>query len=552
MARAFLPRTRADRLSRSDDHHARPSGGEAAARADLVAGRIPRSGRGGLRVRHHAGQPTHTGLPSRTRTAKRAPVSTLARPTRTGAAIRDRSRRPICRLLRQRRTRMLSGARLANARAHPRSLHRISGPDQRPRHASGERPAGALAYFGLDAMGATEKEDMRALVLRGGPWTADEQTAILDYCESDVVALERLLPAMVPGIDLPRALLRGRYMAAAAAMEDAGTPIDVPMLEMFRRQWTGIQDQLIAEIDADYSVFDGRTFKAERFAAWLAGKNIPWPLLESGHLDLTDDTFRQQARSYPFISPLRELRSSLSDLRLNDLAVGSDGRNRTILSAFRSRTGRNQPSNSKYIFGPSVWLRGLIKPPRGHGIAYVDWSQQEFGIAAALSGDLTMQAAYHSGDPYLAFAKPAGAVPPDATKATHGPTRELFKQCVLAVQYGMEAQSLALRIAQPPVVARDLLRAHHETYRHFWGWSDAAVDQAMLLGVIHTVFGWPVRISERSNHRSLRNFPMQANGAEMLRIACCLATERGIEVCAPIHDAVLICVPLDRLDADIA
>jgi hypothetical protein len=86
---------------------------------------------------------------------------------------------------------------------------------------------GALAYFGLDAIGATEKEDMRALVLRGGPWTADERAAILDYCQSDVAALERLMPAMLPGIDLPRALLRGRYMAAAATMEHAGTPIDM-------------------------------------------------------------------------------------------------------------------------------------------------------------------------------------------------------------------------------------------------------------------------------------------------------------------------------------
>ena len=45
---------------------------------------------------------------------------------------------------------------------------------------------------------------------------------------------------------------------------------------------------------------------------------------------------------------------------------------------------------------------------------------------------------------------------------------------------------------------------------------------------------------------------MQANGAEMLRLACCLATERGIEVCAPVHDAFLICAPLDRLEADVA
>jgi DNA polymerase I len=45
---------------------------------------------------------------------------------------------------------------------------------------------------------------------------------------------------------------------------------------------------------------------------------------------------------------------------------------------------------------------------------------------------------------------------------------------------------------------------------------------------------------------------MQANGAEMLRLACCLGTERGIEVCAPVHDAVLMCAPPESLDADVA
>jgi hypothetical protein len=417
---------------------------------------------------------------------------------------------------------------------------------------AGNSLLGALAYFGIDAIGAAEKEDMRALILGGGPWSEDQRVAILDYCQGDVEGLERLLPAMLSKLDLPRALLRGRYMAAAAAMEDVGTPIDADTLDLFRSHWTEIQDQLVAEIDAAYGVFEGRTFKVDRFARWLAAAGIPWPRLDSGNLDLSDGTFRQQARAYPSVSPLRELRSSLSDLRLNDLAVGQDGRNRTMLSAFRSRTGRNQPSNTKFIFGPSVWLRGLIKPPPGHAVAYVDWAQQEIGIAAALSGDLALQAAYESGDCYLAFAKQAGAVPHDATKATHGTERELFKQCMLAVQYGMEWQSLALRIGQPGFVARDLLRAHRETYRCFRQWSDAAVDQAMLVGVIPTVFGWPVRVGERSNPRSLRNFPMQANGAEMLRLACCLATERRIEVCAPVHDAVLICAPLDRIEEHVA
>ena len=281
---------------------------------------------------------------------------------------------------------------------------------------------GALIYFGLDAMGASQKDSLRALVLRGGPWTADEREAILNYCEEDVAALKRLLPALLPHVDMPRALLRGRFMAAAAVMEHNGVPIDVPTLALFRFHWTDIQDRLIAAIDADYEVFDGRTFKADRWASFLTANRIPWPCLESGRLDLSDDTFRQMAKAYPIVSPVRELRSALSDLRLNDLAVDRDGRNRAILSAFRARSSRNAPSNTKFVFGPSVWLRGLIKPPPGYGVAYIDWSQQEFGIAAALSGDTAMQAAYVTGDPYLAFAKQAGAVPPDATKQSHGST----------------------------------------------------------------------------------------------------------------------------------
>jgi len=57
---------------------------------------------------------------------------------------------------------------------------------------------------------------------------------------------------------------------------------------------------------------------------------------------------------------------------------------------------------------------------------------------------------------------------------------------------------------------------------------------------LQTVFGWRVYVGPRANPRSLTNFPMQANGAEMLRLACCLATERGVAVCAPVHDALLL------------
>jgi hypothetical protein len=143
------------------------------------------------------------------------------------------------------------------------------------------------------------------------------------------------------------------------------------------------------------------------------------------------------------LGPLRELVATLRTLRLTDLAVGKDGRNRFLLSPFRTKTGRNAPSNGKFVFGPSRWIRGLIKPSTGYGIAYIDWSSQEFGIAAALSADEAMMEAYRSGDPYTWLGKRSGAIPADADK-THR-KRELFKVCALALESKDDIKKRGLR-----------------------------------------------------------------------------------------------------------
>jgi DNA polymerase I len=116
----------------------------------------------------------------------------------------------------------------------------------------------------------------------------------------------------------------------------------------------------------------------------------------------------------------------------------------------------------------------------------------------------------------------------------------------------MGPDSLALQAGITPAEAKELLRLHKETYRSFWRWSENIVSAAMINNEMKTVFGWRRRIGREPNSRSLMNFRMQANGAEMMRIAAIAATEAGIEVCAPIHDAFLINAPLDRLDEDVA
>jgi hypothetical protein len=439
---------------------------------------------------------------------------------------------------------------------------------------------GALVYFGLDGISAVEKEEMRRLAMRGGLYTVREKKALLDYCQSDVDALARLLPVMLPRTDLPCALLRGRYMAAAARVEWEGVPIDAVALGRLRRSRDAVKGRLVEAVDQEYHVFvrparsvagagdkggigaGPVTFSARHWEEYLTGRGIPWPRLPSGALALDDDSFKEMARTYPDqVGPVREvLRIHRGELKKIDLTVGADGRNRYLLSAFASRTGRNQPSNSRSIFGPACWLRSLIRPGRGRAVAYCDWSAQELGIAAALSGDRVMQDAYLSGDPYLYLAQRAGAVPADATKKTHPVERDQFKLVSLGVLYGLTADGISRKLGVSPCQGRELLGMHQETFRRYWEWSDQVDMQAMLTGRLRTVFGWPVHVPDGldpgtgrplANPRSRRNFSMQANGAEMLRLACCLATERGVRVCAPVHDALLIEAALADIDAEV-
>lgn len=143
-------------------------------------------------------------------------------------------------------------------------------------------------------------------------------------------------------------------------------------------------------------------------------------------------------------------------------------------------------------------------------------------------------------------------MPADATKASHPKKRSQCKAVVLGVNYGMGERTLAHSIGCAAIEARELLRLHRATYRRFWEWNEAAVNHASLYGYLDTVFGWRVQVDDRFNPRSLMNFPMQANGAEILRLACCEATEAGLSLCAPVHDALLLEAPLERLEADAA
>jgi DNA polymerase I len=414
---------------------------------------------------------------------------------------------------------------------------------------------GALAIRGLAHIDAGDKADMRRLILNQTTWSEAEQKAILDYCWTDVAALAALLPAM--SINLPFTLLRGQYGSAVARMERAGVPIDVGLYRRVLGNWDGLKRDLIVDVDQAWDVYDDGHFRMARFERRLTALGIAhaWPRTETGLLATDDDTFLEQAAlhlEFPQLQMLRELRATLSRMQLIGLEIGNDGRNRCALMPYQAITGRNLPSNAKFIFGPARWLRGFIAPPPGYGLAYLDFASEEIAIAAALASDEILAEHYATGDPYLRFAIAAGLAPPDATKDSHGAVRDACKSLFLGIGYGMQAPSLAAKAGITQAAAAELIALHRETYRHFTRWRMDTVDRALLSGRMRTPFDWRRRGCETARATELMNWPIQSLGSDLMRAVCIAATEAGIEVACPVHDAFLTVSPLQSLDRDVA
>jgi hypothetical protein len=409
---------------------------------------------------------------------------------------------------------------------------------------------GAMQYFGLNGVTAAKKDVMRERVLKGPPYSPQDRRQILNYCQSDVNALPQLFDKLMtdPAQYVP-AFWRGAYMKALALAEFTGVPIDADLYNAMLVHWPALQSRVVTQVSQRIPVFDQGHFRTAWFEYWLKRRGLlaEWPRTNQGALALDEDTFKIMAALDPEIAALRQARQMLGQLHKTKLSVGPDGRNRCLLSAFATKTGRNAPSTAKFVFGAPSYMRALIQPKPGKALAYLDWKSQEFGIAAALSGDVRMQEAYNSGDPYLAFAKFAGALPGDATAETHANERELFKTVILGTQYAITAKGLCLRLSSTLREAQDLLAHHRRIFSRFWEWSDAIVDYGQLYGSLTAAFGWRLQ-TRTTDLRTMRNFLMQANGAEMLRLAMVFAMEAGVIVVAPVHDGLLLEAPESEIE----
>jgi hypothetical protein len=387
-----------------------------------------------------------------------------------------------------------------------------------------------MANYGLDAMAAIRKEEMRELVMRGAPYTETERAAILDYCAEDVINTCQLFEAMVPELNIPYALTRGNFTRVVAWWQFNGIPVDTLAYQRLILHRNDLKASLIASVERDcgYGVFaqqkDGSirwNKKGFNTLVQRLGLQDEWPKTPSGRDFMTADgdalpenekVFKQMASRFPYLEPLRQVRRFVTTLRCFELFIGDDNRCRVFPEPWWTNTGRANPRNSNFIFTLPKWTRPLIKPGPGQAIAYVDLKSAEVGIAAGLSGDVNMKKCYvdavNGGDDvYVGFAKLAGAIPPDGNRYTHPAQRKLYKTAMLATHYGQMAKSLAKKNGLPLWVAQDVCAKHKSIYARYWDWIDKEVVHAEAFGSMETRFGWRRPIFEQNvNANALLNF----------------------------------------------
>lgn len=440
-----------------------------------------------------------------------------------------------------------------------------------------------MLNISIDTAHKTEMRDL--IISTPDKFTKKQQEDILEYCESDIEYLPKLLKAVVEkykkylnnddkqlSLLKEEIYLRAEYTARSAIMESLGYPFNYEETKNFADSIEDILSIIAKDINSQFPNIKPFRFdiKDQRFKVntknvkhWI--KHCPyegsWERTPKEAYSLAMDAFTkffkyrhnyprdnfgaQMLRYLKTKQALYGFRPSLSGKKTFWGYVGSDGRARAYLNPYGSMTARTQPGSTGFIPLKSAWMRSLIQPKQGRALAAIDYGSQEYLLAALVSKDEKMIEAYKTGDVYLAFAKEIKLVPKDATKKSHPNERQMCKSCVLGISYGLSKVGLARDLTQE--LGRDvsedeadtLIDSFYDTYLRYADWKEEVLDSYQIKGYLKLPCGWYVW-GKNQNDRSVKNFPLQGFGSSIMRKAVALAQDAGLQVPFTLHDAVYI------------
>ena len=415
-------------------------------------------------------------------------------------------------------------------------------------------------------MSHEKKEIWRNYIINNYPnYTKEDEAGIMGYCEEDVITTEKLFLSQLDKLTkkdknfnriISQACFHGKAMGYCAQVEANGIHIDHKLYKDFRANFEKIKKLEIEEINKLCNVFDGDTFNQKKFEEFLKKEQLykRWPKTPTGKPKTDDRTF-YRFQHIPKIFALKNSLFIINSQKLKGYQLGEDNRSRSRLNMFGQLTGRTNVSTATNPFGAPRMMRTMIHPDEDSVYGYFDFKAQEPNVMAALSQDKNMLAAVDSPDPYLYVAKFVKAVPEYATKKSHPVERERYKVSYLAIAYdqtpyGLSAK-LGVSLANATFIHSNILTA----FKDYKCWIKGVKVNAGRRGFFETKYGWKYHLNDESkvNPKRLSNYPIQANGGEVLRMSMIDVMEGGFDknLSMIIHDALLLHIPRKNIAANI-
>lgn len=332
------------------------------------------------------------------------------------------------------------------------------------------------------------------------------------------------------------------------------------------------------EVTEDYDLFADAAMRISK-----AGK-FQWKKTQAGAF-AKDSDYLKELDDGGLIHDIRKHKDSIKALKSIspeddgtykiDRFIGCDFKQRPNFNPYGTKTGRNAPSSTSFLFLMPKWMRLLVNPRKGRYICDLDAHSEEVAIAAALYNDENKREVYRSADVYMKYAQLAGAYPKDKPILTEDEresekwfkeegwtqVRKIYKGGFLGMQFGMGGASLERRVRLSlPEEKRDEI---------FEGWGDSFVDsyrslfsnETECVTKIRQVYtnqkkgvmlqdGWRLGPDD-PNILSVSNFPVQGTGAVILRRCCELCDAEGIQIYATLHDAISFTGKLENMEREI-
>ncbi len=338
-------------------------------------------------------------------------------------------------------------------------------------------------------------------------------------------------------------------------MEATGVKVDLAYLKNLENEYTTEITSLITQLHT----MAGEEFNPDspQQVAHVLYEvlNIPTTNIRKGKLGFTTDaaTLADLAPDYPICALLltyREL-TKLQNTYIKPLQELGDENDRIHTSyAPDTATGRVSSRNPNLQNIPVKTeqgrrIRRAFIPEDGYTFVAADYSQMELRVAAHLSRDPALIAAFKAGGDFHA-----------ETAAKMGVDRRTAKVINFSILYGKGAFGFSQDLGISMSEARDYIDQYFKTFPQLKKFLDQTVESTKKLGYAETLYGrrryLPEIISGNYLQRSAAerealNLPIQGTQADILKDAMChlagALKNTGIRMILTVHDELVLEVP---------